>query len=308
MRYFPAFFETRGRRCLVVGGGAAAAGKLRLLADSEALVTVVAPAPSADLEALAAGDRHCLLRRPFQAADLIGQGLVFVATGDAGEDALVAAAARRRNIPVNVVDRPALCDFIVPSIIDRDPVVIAVSTAGAAPVLARRLRQQIESWLPVRLGDLARLAAGFRAAVGRTLPDQTARARFWEAALDGPIADRALAGDEQGARRAMLQTLNQAPQPRSEGGLAEITVTSADPEDLRLGDLRLLWRADLVVSDGAIAAPALRAHLRREAVLAEMSDLGSAHPRIAAARQAGQRIVCLRSSAQGGLRSRVAAL
>ncbi len=298
MRYFPTFVDTRARHCLLVGGGPAAAAKLRILAATEARLTVVAADPLPELAAAVRATGHTLRRRAFRESDLVGQALVFVASDDAASDEEIAAASRRRGLPVNVVDRPDLCDFIVPSIVDRDPVVVAISTSGAAPVLARRLRHQLEAWLPQRLGRLARFADRFRQAVKANFDTPGLRRGFWEGFFAGEVAAKVLAGAESEAREAMLSLINGAQAPRLSPGIASIAVTSSDPEDLPLRALRRLWEADLVICD--LPAPAderLRDHMRRDA---DLLDLAAQRPaarslsaRLLKAVRAGQQVVCV---------------
>ncbi len=198
MKHLPVFLSVHGRSGLVVGGGAAAAEKARLLRQAGAAVTVVAPKVAPALADLAAEIR--LLRRRFVAGDVAGCAVVYGATGIDAVDVAVAKAADAAGVPVNVIDRPRLSSFISPAIVDRDPVLVAISTGGAAPVLARRLRAALESLLPSGLGRLAQFAESFRAAVKANFPTAVARRRFWDRFFDGPIAEAVLGGDLAFAR------------------------------------------------------------------------------------------------------------
>jgi len=155
MQYFPAFFDLRGQRVLVVGGGAVAQRKVALLERCGALITVVAPQVAPELRAAAAAGTLRLLAREFQGEDLEGATLVIVATSRRALNRWIATLCNSRGIAVNVVDDREASRFIVPAIIDRDPVLVAVSTGGAAPVLARRLRERLEALLPKRYGGFA---------------------------------------------------------------------------------------------------------------------------------------------------------
>ena len=208
MRYFPAFLDLSGQSVLLVGGGAPAARKLRLLRKAGARVTLVARRAVAEIEALAAEGEVTWLQRGFVAGDVTGRRLVQAASGIEAVDERVAEAAAAAGVPVNVVDRPELSSFIMPAIVDRDPLVIGISSGGTAPVLARRLRARIEALLPSGLGRLARFAGAFRGAVEATIPDFSSRRRFWERFFDGPIADKVLRGDERTARERMLALIN----------------------------------------------------------------------------------------------------
>jgi uroporphyrin-III C-methyltransferase / precorrin-2 dehydrogenase / sirohydrochlorin ferrochelatase len=185
MRYFPAFHDLSIRPSLVVGGGEAAARKLRLLMKAGARAVVVAPAAGAEIAGLAAAERLTWHARPFTAADIAGCGLVITATGRADVDAAVSEAAQSAGVPVNVVDRPELSTFITPAIIDRDPLVIGISSGADAPILARQIRARLESLLPANLGRLARFAGAFRGAVAAQIADGPGAAGSGSASLPG---------------------------------------------------------------------------------------------------------------------------
>jgi uroporphyrin-III C-methyltransferase/precorrin-2 dehydrogenase/sirohydrochlorin ferrochelatase len=190
---------------------------------------------------------------------------VCAATGLAEVDARVAEAARAAGVPVNVADRAELSSFIVPAIVERDPVVIGISSGGAAPILASRLREAIERLLPARVGKLADFADSFRSAVKATVPGATASFRFWDRFFDGPVADQVLAGNETGARERMLTLVNgrgAGEPPR--GGVAIVGAGPGDPDLLTLRALRLIQRADVVVHD-KLVGPGVLDLVRRDA-------------------------------------------
>ncbi len=271
MRFFPLFLDLDGRDVLVVGGGAAALRKALVLADCGARVSISEPYPGAELEA--AAGRLRLLRRPFRPGDANGKALVVSATGDAVRDAAVFAAARERDVPVNVVDRPELCTFVWPAIVDRDPLTVAITSGGAAPVLARGVRARIDAVLPPALGALARFADRFRGAVKATRPAARARRRFWEHFFAGPIADQILAGDERGAGERMLAVVNRRDEEGTEAGIVHLVGAGpGDPELLTLKALRLLQLADVIVHDRLIG-PRILDYARRDA---DLIDVGKA--------------------------------
>ncbi|MBO6783410.1 MAG: uroporphyrinogen-III C-methyltransferase [Alphaproteobacteria bacterium] len=250
MNNFPAFMKVRGRRVVLVGGGDAAVAKARLLIAAGADLAVIGadPAP-AILDRAAAGELHAVAR-PFRAADVRGAALVIGASEDEALDARVAEAARKHGIPVNIVDRPDLSDFIVPSIVDRGAVTVAISSDGASPVLARRLREQIETLVPANLGRLAEFLRSFRGAVKAKIHSFDARRRLWEEVIDGPIARDVLAGRESKAREAMLSRINRpSEQPSSAGHVAIVGAGPGDPELLTVRAVRALQDADVVVHD-----------------------------------------------------------
>jgi uroporphyrin-III C-methyltransferase/precorrin-2 dehydrogenase/sirohydrochlorin ferrochelatase len=293
MDYLPIFMGLRGRRALVVGGGEAAARKVRLLVRTGAAIVVVAPAAAGEIVALAARGALALARRDFASADLAGCAVAFAASEDPARDDAVAQAAGVAGVPVNVVDRPERSSFIVPAIVDRDPIVVAIGSAGTAPVLVRNLRAQIEGLLPARLGALARFAARFRRSAGALIAGATARRRFWERFFDGPVAARVLAGDERGAAEAMLPVLNRAA-PAERGTVYIVGAGPGDPDLLTLRAAQLMQQADIVLVEDWVA-PAILDRVRRDALRipvgrrtrAEIADLAVAEAR------KGQRVLRL---------------
>jgi len=279
MRYFPAFIELRCRPALVVGGGDAAARKAELLVRAGADVAVAAEEPGADVRTLAESGRVTLIERAFRTADVADCAVVIAATGHEHADAAVSEAVRGAGIPVNVVDAPALSTFIVPAIVDRDPMTVAISSGGASPVLARVVRARIEALLPAGLGRLARFAEGFRRAVRGTIADGVARRRFWDRFFAGPIAEAVLAGDERWAREQMLKDVNApAPEHGAEGIVHLVGAGPGDPDLLTLRALRLLQDADVIVYD-RLVAPELLDYARRDAERIYVGKARGAHAR-----------------------------
>jgi len=265
MKYYPAFMDLSGRPALLVGGGECAARKLRLLLKAGARVTVVAPCSTREITDHAEAGRVALSRRRFHRDDLEGQVLVIGATGLPRVDFEVSRAAEAAGVPVNVVDRPELSTFITPAIVDRDPVVIGISTGGTAPVLARRIRATIEALLPSRLGHLARFAGSFRSAVAAVVPDGRSRRVFWDAFFDGPIARSVLAGNDRAARETMLSLVNRRGAEEAPGGsVAIVGAGPGDPDLLTLRALAALQSADVVVYDRLIG-PEILDRARRDA-------------------------------------------
>ena len=265
MNVLPLFVRVQGRRCLVVGGGGAAASKVRLLLKAGAAVTVVAPKVRHEIAGLAARGELNLVRRGFVPGDVTDRALVFAATGIAKVDARVAEAARAAGVPVNVVDGAEHSSFIMPAIVDRDPIILGISSGGAAPVLARKLRAGLEALLPADLGRLARFAESFRGAVKAAIPSLAARRRFWERFFEGPVAEAVLRGDDRGAREAMLSLVNRPSRmPRAEGVVHIVGAGPGDPDLLTLRALRLLQQADVVIHD-RLVSPRIVDYARREA-------------------------------------------
>ena len=256
MDYLPVFLDIRGQPCLVVGGGDVAARKAALLLRSGARVTVQAPALCAALQADLAADRVAHRAESFRDEDLAGYSLTIAATDDESVNRAVAAAARARRIPVNVVDVPALCSFIMPSIVERGPVIVAVSSGGRSPVLARLLRARLEILIPAGYGRLAALAGAFRAQVkARFAPAE--RRRFWERTLQGPIAELVFSGRDEAARVAMQEALADTRLAFSGGEVSLIGAGPGDPDLLTFRALRLMQQADVVVYDRLVSKPIL---------------------------------------------------
>ncbi len=264
MKSLPIFLDVKGRTALLVGGGVAALPKARLLRAAGAELRIVAEDLSEEFRAWAADQRIALAERPFEKSDLDGARIVIAAASDDENRAAVEAAGRRQ-LPVNVVDRPELSSFLMPAIVDRDDVVLAISTHGSAPVLARRLRRTLESLLPARLGSLAAFARRYRNALAAAVTDPTARRLFWEDFFDGPIARDILAGEDAKAGASMLAEIN-APSWRRppRGRVALVGAGPGDPELLTLKALRLLQDADVVVYD-KLVGPEILDYARRVA-------------------------------------------
>lgn len=263
MEHLPIFVGLSGRSVLLVGGGEAAARRLRLLARTPARIIVTAAEPGAEIAATAAQGRIVLLSRPFRAEDVAGCALVFVAEEDEGAAAEVAAAARAAGVPVNAADRPELSSFLMPAIVDRDPIVIAIGSGGAAPLLAREVRARIESLLPARLGELARFAGRLRHRVAEALADAAARRRFWERVLAGPLGEAVLAGRAAEAE-ALFEAALASPLHACSGHVALVGCGPGDPDLLTFRALRVMQAADLVVHEAALA-PRLLDSVRRDA-------------------------------------------
>ena len=212
---FPAFLDVRGRPVVVVGGGEVAARKARSLARCGAAVTIVAPELCAALaQPVKRGSMRHRAKR-FEEEDLSGAQLAVAATNDERVNRAVAAAARAAGIAVNVADDVERSSFVMASVVERGPLQIAISTSGASPALARRLRARIEGAIPEGYGALATLAGRYRAAAIRRLPDPEARKRFWERVMEGPIAAHAIEGRESEARAALERALDEAASDRA---------------------------------------------------------------------------------------------
>ena len=258
MNYFPVFFDLTGQKVLIVGGGEVALRKISLLERTGALITVVAPYITPELLDRAAAGNLNLVNREFSPDDLHGARLVIVATSRRAVNRWIASLSESRNIPVNVVDDLEASRFIVPAIIDRDPVLVAVSTGGSSPVLARRLRERLEAFIPARIGELASWLRALRESTRRKLRDTGERRRFFEAVVDGPAARRFIDGDNQGATRIARRLLaTTAAAPRAAGEVTLVGAGPGDPELLTLKGLRALQDADVILHDRLVPSAVL---------------------------------------------------
>ena len=258
MNYFPVFFDLTGQKVLIVGGGEVALRKISLLERTGALITVVAPYITPELLDRAAAGKLNLVNREFSPDDLHGARLVIVATSRRAVNRWIASLSESRNIPVNVVDDLEASRFIVPAIIDRDPVLVAVSTGGSSPVLARRLRERLEALIPARIGELASWLRALRESTRRKLRDTGERRRFFEAVVDGPAARRFIDGDNQGATRIARRLLaTTAAAPRAAGEVTLVGAGPGDPELLTLKGLRALQDADVILHDRLVPSAVL---------------------------------------------------
>ncbi len=266
----------QGREVLIVGGGEVAARKVRLLRRANAGIRVVAPALCPELAGLHEAGELAWTAAPYR-AELFGEPeLVVAASDDRQLNRDVASLARSRRIPVNVVDDAASSTVITPAIVDRSPVIVALSSGGTAPVLARRLRDQIEKMLPAGYGRLAALAGGIRSRVMQVLPEPRQRLRFWEGVFDGAVAERAVAGEESQARALLDRQLAHAREQQSpQGEVFLVGVGPGDPDLLTLRAHRLMQLADVVLYDRLIPE-AIMDLVRRDA---ERIDVGKRRSR-----------------------------
>jgi uroporphyrin-III C-methyltransferase/precorrin-2 dehydrogenase/sirohydrochlorin ferrochelatase len=250
MNYFPIFLDLSAQKVLVVGGGEVALRKVTLLERTGASITLVAPQVLPELRERAAGGSIELAAREFVPDDLDGARLVIVATSHRAVNRWIATLSEARGVPVNVVDDRDASRFIVPAIIDRDPVLVAISTEGTSPVLARRLRERIEALIPAKIGELALWLRGLRRAAQRRLRDVAERRRFFEQLIDGPAARRFVDGDTHGAHSIAQQLLSKAAAgPRAAGEVTLVGAGPGDPELLTLKALRALQDADVILHD-----------------------------------------------------------
>ena len=253
MQNYPIFVDLNDQACLVVGGGPVALRKIRLMISAGARITVVAPEICSDLETEFGGviKHHA---RKFEDSDIHGYRLITAATSEPEVNKRVSQLAQDANTPVNVVDQPELCSFITPSIVDRSPVLIAISTGGDAPVLARMLRSKLEAFIPASYGKLAATMGKYRDALKRAVPEERDRRMFWEKVVQGPIAELFFSGQSAKAEDILHKTIEEHGANQSNTG--EVWLIGAgpgDPDLLTFRALRLMQQADVVLYDRLVS-------------------------------------------------------
>lgn len=257
MKHLPIFVSIRNKPCVVIGGGPVASRKVASLIESGAIITVVSPEISSELRAHVNNGLLTHVARPFENSDLDGAFLVFAATDKRKVNASIAKLADARQQLVNIADAPDDCSFVLPSVLDRSPVVIAVSTGGASPVLARQLRMQLESMIPAATGRLARITEEYREKVKQFFPKQPQRKQFWENALKGSVSELVYAGQEESARSRLDEMLEQGLETSPMGEVYLVGAGPGDPDLLTFKAVRLMQLADVMVYDRLVSQPIL---------------------------------------------------
>ncbi|PCI45048.1 MAG: uroporphyrinogen-III C-methyltransferase [Moraxellaceae bacterium] len=267
MDYLPLFLKLEGKRCLVVGAGEVAVRKASLVLKAGGTVEVVSPQCCAAMAQLVADNDALSYRNSvYTATDLDGAQLVIAATDHREVNEAVSTDAHQANVLVNVVDQPNLCSFILPAVIDRSPVVVAVSSGGNSPVLARTIRTKLESLIPSAYGKLAELVGEFREDAKKRFSSINERRHFWESVLDGPVAELVFAGDMDKAKQ-MLEEQFATEQDLIKPGVGEVYLVGGgpgDPDLLTFRALRLMQKSDVILYD-RLVAPEIVDLCRRDA-------------------------------------------
>ncbi|MCL6414878.1 siroheme synthase CysG [Aestuariirhabdus sp. Z084] len=254
MDFLPLYFDLKDKPCLVVGGGEIATRKATMLLKAGARIHVVAPELSSGIHELAKDSRVTLEQIEYSREALDGMVLVIAATNVYDVNLAVSEDAKAINLPVNVVDNPPLCTFILPAIIDRSPIVIAVSSGGKSPVLARLIRSRLESTIPAAYGRLGALVGGFRDAVKERFSSINQRRGFWESVLQGDVAELVFSGKEQQAKQRLEEILqSQSGDETQPGEVYLVGGGPGDPDLLTFRALRLMQQADVVLYDRLVS-------------------------------------------------------
>ncbi len=264
MDYLPLFFKLENKVVLLVGGGQVALRKATLLVRAGARVTVVSHVVVPELVELVESHAGQVVMGDYQSALLQDAHLVIAATDDGELNERVHDDAVDRRLPVNVVDSPALCTFIFPSIVDRSPIVIGISSGGESPVLARLLRAKLEAWIPQSYSKLGKLVGGFRGQVKARFKNVNQRRMFWEKILQGQVAEKVFAGREEDAAHLLQAALDAGDPEHQIGEVYLVGGGPGDPELLTFKALRLMQQADIVLYD-QLVSPAVVDLCRRDA-------------------------------------------
>lgn len=274
MQFLPIFLDVKNSTCLIVGGGEVALRKARLLAKTGARLIVVAPKIHQGLVQLVLNAEVIgeIRERAYQPSDLSDMTLAVVATDDAELNRSVSEQAKKQAIPVNVADQPELCSFIFPSILDRSPLVVAISSGGSSPVLARQLRTRLETLIPTGYGKLAKLLGQFREPVKKRFKTLGQRRAFWESVTESPIAELVFAGRDDEAQAMLKEWIDSPSTPEQGGEVYLVGGGPGDPDLLTFRALRLMQQADVVLYD-RLVSPEVLALVRRDA---EQINVGKA--------------------------------
>lgn len=252
MKYFPLFLDIEQRHCLVIGGGPVANRKVSSLLKSGAMVTLISPKVIPKLQDLADAGKITVLLREYQSTDIVRAFLVIAATNNTEINNQIAQQANDANILVNVADNPDLGSFIFPSVVDRSPVTVAISTGGASPVFARQLRMRLDSMIPKQSGALASITEEYREKVKQTFSNADQRKEFWETALNGVFAEYIYAGNETQARQWLDDQLSKG-ESRAIGEVYLVGAGPGDPDLLTFKAVRLMQQADVMVYDRLVS-------------------------------------------------------
>lgn len=253
MDYLPIFLNVQGRKCIVIGGGDVALRKAILLHRAGGSLQIIATDASAKLKVWCEQSQSNLKIKDFDSEDLNGASLVVAATDDSDINKAVRDLALSIDIPVNVVDQPELSSFIMPAIVDKSPVVIAVSSGGNSPVLTRHIKELTETLLPEKIGRLAELLGSYRQRVKSEIEDFPQRLEFWEGVLESEIPELVYAGDEKKAGRLIDARINNTEKRAPEGEVYLVGAGPGDPDLLTLRALRLMYKADIVLYDRLVS-------------------------------------------------------
>lgn len=258
MERLPIFLNIRDRKCVIVGGGEIAFRKATLLSRAGGHLHIQAEQVSAELKTLCEDKGYTVSLSAYSAECLEDAAIVVAATDDLSVNTAVSVDAKLNNIPVNVVDQPSLCTFIVPSIVDRSPIVIAISSSGSSPVLIRKLKELNETLVPGNIGELAKLLQRYRQQVKDKFASFDDRLRFWEQVVDSDVAELVYSGQTANAEEKLQVKLLEGVSNSKQGEVYLVGAGPGDPDLLTLKALRLMHKADVVLYDRLVSKEILQ--------------------------------------------------
>ena len=279
MDYLPIFLDLKGKKVIVTGGGTVAARRVERALSAGAHVDVYCEKLTGEFAELAENEHLAHHTREVGLEDMKGCVVAYGATEDEIKDQLLVELANKAGVLVNIADVPESCDFITPSIVDRDPMILAISTGGASPILGRTIRARLEVMLPAAYGELTKFVGSYRDQVMDKLKEGAQRLRFWEQATTGPVADLFLAGDRAGAQAQLESELEAAASGLEKPRLGEVYLVGAgpgDPDLLTFRALRLMQLCDVVVFD-RLVGDGIMSLVRRDAERIYVGKLPKQH-------------------------------
>ena len=277
MEFLPLFLNLREQDCIIVGGGEVALRKAILLIRAKANLTLVSPQFVSQLQEFSKEGKCKLVQEEFTPEQLEGARIVIAATDNQMVNIRVANSANKKNLPVNVVDQPKLCSFIMPSIVDRSPVIVAISSSGRSPILTRKIKELNESLISNREGQLAELLGTYRGKVREKFPAFTERLKFWESLLESELSELVYSGNENVASKLIEDRLQQPDQAEASGEVYLVGAGPGDPDLLTLRALRLMHKADVVLYDRLVSEE-IMSKLRPDAEKIHVGKAIANHP------------------------------
>ena len=256
MSYLPLFIETTGKKCLIVGGGKVASRKLVPILKAKMKVTLISPEVIEEIELNFHKNRNLkIIKRKFKPEDIEDQFLIIAATNEKTTNQKIAKLSKDNNILVNMTEDSLSGNTLIPSVVDRDPIKIAVSSGAASPILTRLVKTRLETVIPYSFSKLADIMMEYRDAVKKNFLKISDRRKFWEVFLDGPISEMVLSGHIDKAKKALDESLKENKFLEKTGEVYLVGAGPGDPELLSFKALRLMQKADIVIYDRLVSRP-----------------------------------------------------
>jgi uroporphyrin-III C-methyltransferase/precorrin-2 dehydrogenase/sirohydrochlorin ferrochelatase len=256
MNYLPLFIDTSGKKCLIVGGGKVASRKLIPILESNMTVNMISSDIADEiLEIIKNKKNFTYEQRNFEEKDINDQFLIIAATNDKSINSLIAKLAKEKNILVNMAEDSIKGNVLIPSVVDRSPIKIAISSGAASPILTRLVKTKLETIIPYAFSKLADVMMEYRAKVKEKYSSIKERRNFWETFLDGPLSEMVLSGHIEKAKKILDKSLKEKNIPSNTGEVYLVGAGPGDPELLSFKALRLMQKADVVIYDRLVSEP-----------------------------------------------------